>query len=402
MPASVISPQDRGRPIAVPTSEEPVPELGISWAELERRVRANTYEWLPRQFDEQAGAFHGHYSATLQQFAPPQTANLIAPWQLLAAYDSYLDGALLVMARRAAEWLYHSYTVTHPMQVVAGGVRDAVHSEELWTKYAAEFVILNVGLYRRTGEETYLQRALQSGQFLVQAARQGFATRYDEQARAWELEGWRSFGRVIEAFLELQAATDDTAWEERALRWGEFALSLQAPDGCFYLIDSQYFNSDMAADELRALLFLAEQTKHAAFRDSAGRFANWLLARQREDGAWPFTIDRDGNVVVPTVGPGDMPNIGVALLHFHEITGEEQYRQAALRAFRYALGTQVLPGVGDPYADDPRVCWGFWSWDPHYDYTLSADQSTHHVRGMLFLLDMAHDAKAHPPSIMEV
>lgn len=383
-------------------SEEPIAGLGIASAELERRVRANTYEWLPRQFDEQVGAFRGHYNAAKRSFDVPQTVNLIAPWQLMAAYDRYMDETLLTMARRSAEWLNGNYVVTNPMRIVVGGVRDAVHTEELWTKYTAEFVILNVGLYRRTGEETFLHRALQSGQFLVQATRQGFATRYDEQARAWEHEGWRSFGRIVEAFLELGAATDDPTWEERALRWGQFALSLQAPDGCFYLIDNQYYSSDLAADELRALLFLAEQTKHGAYLDSARRFARWILASQRPDGAWPLIVDRDGNVVTNTVGPGDMPNIGVALLHLHEITGEEQYQQAALRAFRYALANQVLPGSDQPYVDDPRVLWGFWSWDPRYDYTLSADQSTHHVRGMLYLLDMLQDAKAHPPSIMDV
>jgi hypothetical protein len=50
---------------------------------------------------------------------------------------------------------------------------------------------------------------------------------------------------------------------------------------------------------------------------------------------------------------------------------------------------QVLPGSAQRYADDPNVQWGFWSWDPPYDFTLSADQSTHHVRGMMFVLDYA-------------
>ncbi|MCK4450436.1 MAG: hypothetical protein KAX26_07580, partial [Anaerolineae bacterium] len=69
------------------------------------------------------------------------------------------------------------------------------------------------------------------------------------------------------------------------------------------------------------------------------------------------------------------------------LTKEEAYWQVAMRAFRYSLSTQAVPGSDHPYLDDPRVLWGFWSWDPYYDYTLSADQSTHHVRGMMFLLD---------------
>jgi uncharacterized protein YyaL (SSP411 family) len=402
MPAGVISPQDGERTITSALSEELIPELGISAAELERRVRANTFEWLPRQFDEETGAFYGHYHAPGQRFEPPQTTNLIAPWQLLAAYDRYQDEALLVMARRAAEWFYGHFVVTHPMEIVVGGVRDTHHSEELWVKYTAELVILNVGLYRRTGEPHYLERALQSGAFLIQAGRHGFAPRYNLQKRAWESGGWRSFGRAIEAFLELSQVTGNSIWRECALRWGEFALSLQAPDGCFYLIDDEYFNTDLVADELRALLFLSEEARRGAYLNSARRFANWLLLWQREDGAWPLTVDRDGNVVVPTIGPGDVPNIAMALLHFYGLTGESRYRQAAMRAFRYALSIQVLPGKGQPYEDDPRVLWGWWSWDPQYDYTLSADQSTHHVRGMLFLLDALLDDNVRPLRIMDI
>ncbi len=403
MPISVISPRYHGRPLVAVTSEEPIPELGVSPVELEQRARANTFEWLPRQFDEEAGAFHGHYWADEQRFDVPQTVNLIAPWQLLAAYDRYGDEDLLTMARRAAEWVYRHFVVSHPMEVTIGGVRDSQRSEELWTKYSAEHIILNLGLYRRTSDPSYMQRALESAEFLIQAARHGYASRYDERERAWESGGWRSFGRVIEAFLELEQVTGESVWLERAQRWGEYALSnLQGREGGFYLIDDDYFNSDLAADELRGLLFLAEETKDGAFMDSARRFADWLLMVQREDGSWPLSIDRNGNIVVATAGPGDSPNLGVALLHFYEVTGETKYSQAAMRAFRYGLSMQILPGSGQPYEDDPRMRWGFWSWDPRYDYSTSADQSTHHVRGMLFLLDTLSDAKKRPPSVMEV
>jgi hypothetical protein len=100
-----------------------------------------------------------------------------------------------------------------------------------------------------------------------------------------------------------------------------------------------------------------------------------------------MTIDRDGNVVVPTVGPGDVPNIGIALLRLYLVSGEERYLKATRLAFRYTLHIQARPRSEHPFLDDPRVRWGFWSWDPYYDYTLSADQSTHHVRGLMFLLD---------------
>lgn len=383
----VISPQDWGLPVGEPVSEEPIKGLGISPAELERRAQANTYEWLPGQFHEGEGAFHGHYNATTKRLDIFQTVNLIAPWQLMAAYDRYGDEGLLGMAQRAADWFYEHFVVTHPMSVVVGGVRDTVRREELWTKYAAEHVILNLGLYRRSGDERFMQCARQSAGFLLQSGRHDYAPKYDQASGEWVKRGWQSFGRAVQAFLDLYQVTSHSFWLEQAVGWGEYGLTLQAPGGGFYLLDGEYYNSDIAADELRALSFLYEVTERREFLWAAQSFADWHLERQRGDGAWPVNIDRDGNVIAHVVGPGDVPNIAIALLRLHHLTKEEAYWQAAVRAFRYSLSTQVVPGSDHPYLDDLRVLWGFWSWDPYYDYTLSADQSTHHVRGMMFLLD---------------
>jgi hypothetical protein len=186
----------------------------------------------------------------------------------------------------------------------------------------------------------------------------------------------------------LAQTTKDSAWHTLARRWGDHGLGIQAGNGCFYLINEEYYNTDLAADELRGLSFLYELTGEARYLAAATRFANWHLAHQRDDGAWAMTMDRDGNTVVPTVGPGDMPNIAMALLRLAAITGDASYRTAALRAYTYGLSRQVLPESGAPYLDDDAIIWGFWSWDPIYDYTQSPDQATHHVRGLMFLLDM--------------
>jgi uncharacterized protein YyaL (SSP411 family) len=236
-------------------------------------------------------------------------------------------------------------------------------------------------------KEEYLARARQSAGFLIQAQRHDFAPRFEHKTGRWQALGWQSFGRVIEAFLELAAVTGEERWWQHARAWGELGLRLQAQDGGYYLIDGDYFNTDIAADELRALTFLYERGEGSAYLEAAERFARWLLSWQREDGAWPLTIDRDGNVVVPTVGPGDVPNIAIALLRLHNVSGRPAYLAGARRAFRYCLTVQVLPDSDAPYADDPNVQWGFWSWDPYYDFTLSGDQATHHVRGFMFLLD---------------
>ncbi|MBN1203242.1 MAG: hypothetical protein JXJ20_15445 [Anaerolineae bacterium] len=386
----VISPQDWGLPVAASPSTAPLDELGISPADLDARARAATYNWLLNQFDPETGAFYGHYRVPDHTFEPPQTVNLIAPWQLLAAYDRYQDAQLLDMAQRAAGWFYAHHVVDHPMSIVAGGVRDGVATDHVWTKFGAEEVITCLGLFARTGDPVWLDRALQSGRYLVQARRHGCAPRYDLSSGEWLSRGWDSWGRVIEANLLLWRANDDSRWQREAIRWGEYALTIQAKDGAFYLIDGEYYNTDLAADELRALTLLYEVTARDDYLQAACRFADWHLATQTASGAWPLTIDRDDNIVMPTVGPGDVPNIAIALLRLYHVTRDRRYWEAACRAVRYSLNVQVTPDSDHPYKDNQTALWGFWSWDPYYDYTQSADQSTHHARGMWFLLDYLH------------
>jgi hypothetical protein len=93
---------------------------------------------------------------------------------------------------------------------------------------------------------------------------------------------------------------------------------------------------------------------------------------------------------MPTVGPGDVPNIAIALLRLYYVSRDPRYLAAAYAGLRYSLSVQLTPQSRHPYQDDAHALWGFWSWDPYYDYTQSADQATHHVRGMWFLIDYWH------------
>lgn len=383
----IISPADWGLEPAEKEGLQPWEQLSVDADDWEERARQATYHWLMRSWREDQGAFAGHYRAVDHYFEPPQLTNLLAPWQCIAAYDRFGDQSLLHKAVRAADWLYANMVETHPMSLVVGGVRDAWDPEEVWTKFTAELVILNLGLYARTHEGEYMRRAIQSVRFLHQAELHDHATKYDHEQQQWITRGWQSFGRVIEAYLCLFEVTENNRWLGRALAWGEYSLTLQAPDNAFYLIDGEYYNSDIAADEIRAMTYLYEQTKLPQFLAAAQGFADWHLHIQRPDGAWLLTIDRFSNPVSEYVGPGDVPNIAIALLRLHRATDEQRYLAAAMKAMRYALTRQVTPGSSHPFTDDEDVLWGFWSWDPYYDYTLSGDQVTHFARGIWFTLD---------------
>jgi len=383
----MVSPSDWGLAPATREALAPWTQIGLDSDVWEERARQATYHWLMSNWRDEVGAFAGHYKALARVYEDPQLTNLIAPWQCLAAYDRFGDDELLIKARRAADWLYGTAVETHPMSVVIGGVHDAWRPDEIWTKFTAELVLLNLGLYTRLHQDTYLARAIEGGGFVAQAERHGFACKYEQRHARWITRGWQSFGRAFAALANLHVVTREDRWLTHAIAWAEMALSIQANDGSYYLIDDEYYSTDLAADELRALVGAFELTGRVEFCSAAMRFADWHLRMQREDGSWWLTMDRSGNIVSPYVGPGDIPNIAVALLRCHRVTCERRYLTSALRAMRYALAQQLTPADGSPFVDDPNALWGYWSWDPRYDHTMSGDQITHLARGIWFTLD---------------
>ncbi|MBI4556919.1 MAG: hypothetical protein HY706_04990 [Candidatus Hydrogenedentes bacterium] len=275
----------------------------------------------------------------------------------------------------------------HPMSLVLGGVRDNIKREQLWTKYTADYIIANLALLERTANEEFLARAVRSGKFLLQSQNHRFAPKYNDFHETWLDTGWQSFGRAAESLMALGESTTNSDWIERAMAWVDYGIGLQAGDGCFYLINDSYYSSDIAADELRALMRTHWRTGRNRLLKAALHFADWHVEKQYPNGAWPLSIDRWGVTVTEYVGPGDVPNIAISLLLVHMETQDIKYLVSAVKALRYSIGQQAVPNDGGPYGDDPNTHWGYWSWDPRYDYTMSPDQSTHHVRGYWFFLD---------------
>lgn len=387
---TTVSPNDWGINCLSSKGKEKVKKyIGISYDELETRWKNATYKFLVNNYDEKLGSIKGHYNPITKESEDPNLTNLIAPLQFLAMYDKYNDKDVLLRAKSAADFIYKNMTIWWPMHMWQGGVKDTGEmGGQVWVKYTAEALILFIAIYNRTGYEEYLRRAKQNATFLKQAQRHDFKFTFDLDEQQWKDNGWKTFGRVIEAYLALHEVTKEEKYLERAIAWGNYGIHLQAPNGCFYLIDDYFYNTDIAANEMRGLIYLYEVTNEKVFIDSAKRYADWHLEHQRDDGGWLLALDKDDEIVANVVGPGDSANIGISMVRLYDVTGEKRYLDSAIKAVHYSIKMQAAPGGAyERFLDDPKVKWGFWSWEPTLDWTLCGDQSVHHVRGMMFLAD---------------
>lgn len=362
--------------------------LGHSPQELELRCKNCVYSFLDSLFDEDAGALRHYYRADCKTFGELDSGNFLMAVNYLVMYDLYQDPRMLRRAEQCFEWAYRNTAEIHPMFTWQGGVRDGQKPQELYVKYTGDAFLTANALYRRTKDEKYLFYIKQFHNFFKQARKAGFQYKYHTGTYQWSNKGyvWQSFGFPVVAYMELYEITGDKRYLEEAILWGDQGLRQQAEDGCFYLLDGEFWNSDLTAPEIRGLCFLYEATGERKYLDAAERFGSWVLRHQNPDGSWPIGIDSDGEICAPNVGPGDMPNIALSMIRLHRDTKKDAFLDCAVKAVQYGLSLQAVEdGKYPQYLDDPHVKWGFWSWDPLFDNSLSGDQSVHHIRGILFL-----------------
>ncbi len=369
-------------------SETAIDRLDITVGELLDRVRQSVYGFVLGLYDEEVGALRHFYRADTRQWGAFDSGNFLMALNFVVAADVFNDPTMLERASRCFHYAVEHFCETHPMAFWQGGVRDGQERHELWLKYTGDAMWLAQALYRRTRDPSPVQALQMFHSFCKRAREAGYRYVFDRRRYQWRDVGnvWRAFGFPVTAYLELYELTGEERYRQAAIDWGGAGLTLQADDGLFYLIDGVFWNSDLTAPELRGLVYLWEVTGVSRYLDAAVRFADQVVKLQRADGSWPLGVDRDGEVSIATIGPGDAPNIALSLIRLHGATGDDRYLDAATKAVRYGMQLQALPGGKYPlWLDDPHVCGGFWSWDPLYDHTLSGDQSIHHIRGMLFL-----------------
>ena len=362
--------------------------LGEDFESIKERIINCVYLFLDRLYDENEKGLRHYYRADNKFISELDNGNFLMALNYLVIYDMNGDKTMLEKAENCFMWGYENVTETHPMFTWQGGVRDGFKPNELYIKYTGDAFLTCNALYKRTKNEKYLFYIKQFHNFFKQGKKAGFKYKYDTNTYIWSDTGfvWRAFGFPVISYLELYEITKDEKYLHEALEWGHHGLTLQAEDGGFYLIDGEFWNSDLTAPELRSLVYLYEITKDKKFLQAAEGYADWLLKHQRDDGAWVIGIDKDGEECAPHVGPGDSPNIGISLLRLDQHVDHNRYFDSAVKAMKYSLALQAVEQGRYPlYLDDEHVKWGFWSWEPLMDYSLSGDQSVHHIRGLLFM-----------------
>lgn len=364
--------------------------LGVKYEELEKRWKNAVYKFEVSHFDDKVGACHHFYLAKAKHFNGFDSGNFLIALNFLVMYDRYKDKEMLNKAEKCFLFAYENCTDIHPMHTWQGGVKCGEKPWELYVKYTGDAALTAIALYIRTKNTKYLFYLKQFHNFFKQAKHYGFKFKFNTNTYKWTDIGycWQSFGSPLVTYIEMSEITNEEKYLKYARAWADYGISLQTNNGCFYLLDNMFWNSDLTALELRGLVFLYEITREEKYLNSAIKFADWLIKHQRNDGAWPIGIDREGEICAPNTGPGDAPNIGISLIRLHKVTGEKKYLNSAIQTVKYSIKMQATEEGAYPYyLNDHRVHWGFWSWEPLFDYSLSGDQSIHHIRGMMFLSD---------------
>lgn len=114
----------------------------------------------------------------------------------------------------------------------------------------------------------------------------------------WSAPYPETTGYIVPTFLRLAECLGRPEYAERALRMGEWLLSVQRPDGAFpggvWVAGKEQRESIFNSGQiLFGLVALWKSTGEERWRESGIRCARWLLGHQDTDGAWRRYTYRD-------------------------------------------------------------------------------------------------------------
>jgi hypothetical protein len=252
-------------------------------------------------------------------------------------------------------------------------------------KYTAEASIAEAKMYQllmkigwpEQETEIHKNRAISYAEFLITAAKNGFAVKYDD---SWARKGWHAGGRAIRALDEVFEMTHEKRYMTWAQKYGNnLSKRLDQLGGPFFRDEESElcFDSDMSADPVRGLIQCYKLSGDEEYLSKAIEIGRWFIERQLEDGAYPLRVFKnpDLNEVIPRLddlrrilegrsepgsalylvgiaSPGDVANITIALIELWETTGNPGYITPIHKGLTYCLYTQNMdessPAFGLP------------------------------------------------------
>ncbi len=184
---------------------------------------------------------------------------------------------------------------------------------------------------------------------------------------------------VIPAFLRAYEVLGDDRYLRVGENCGQMLVKTQDENGAWcqgYIImpDKAYpvapghgsIEEGTQTDPLRVLFWLWRVTGRPEYRDSARRSAEFVLAGQKPDGAWPLSVN--SHTMKPAGGYGGYSTLNdgttlwgmKAMLMGWHLTEERKYLDALLKAGRWVTRAQ-LPGKAcgwaEQYGDDGKPAW---------------------------------------------
>jgi hypothetical protein len=140
-------------------------------------------------------------------------------------------------------------------------------------------------------------------------------------------------GYIIPTFLDYAAFSGKEEYVDRAVKMGEWEMSIQLPCGGV--------NEGMGVKDVPSVFVSGQvilgwvalylRTRREDFLAAAVRATDWLMSVQDEDGKWSrYTYNRIPHTYYTRVA--------WALLEIFRLTEEEKYRRAAIANVRWALG----------------------------------------------------------------
>lgn len=152
------------------------------------------------------------------------------------------------------------------------------------------------------------------------------------------VDGWLSpypetTGYTIETFLEYADLTGGDEYLRRAIRMGDWELSIQLPEGAVrggigLNADPIVFNTGQVA---LGWAVLAARGHGEKYLEGARRAADWLISIQDDDGKW-------SRHVFENVPHAYHSRVAWPILDMYQQTHEDKYRTAAERHVHWVLG----------------------------------------------------------------